>query len=189
MHSAVKKFIKEVRNETRSKYRLSSHFRFKDALEVGSCNINGSPRRYFWFCNYTGIDLLEGPGVNIVGNFNQIKLNQKYDVVISTEMLEHDWNWNRSLIKMYEVLRPGGLLIITCAGPDRPEHGTIRTTPEDSPATTDYYRNISQEDFRSVLPGSLFSTYVLQYARGTNDLQFYGIKPPFKYPLMMANYG
>ena len=122
------------------------------------------------------MDISIGSGVDIVGKFSDIEFNDKYDVVISTEMLEHDNDWENSLTKMYQLLKTGGLLIITCAAPDREEHGTKRTTPECSPDTTDYYRNISKEDFRGILPRGLFTKYLLQYKRGENDLQFYGIK-------------
>jgi len=77
---------------------------------------------------------------------------------------------------MYHFTKPGGLLLITCASDERLEHGTKRTTPFCSPDTTDYYRNISKEDFKSVLPEHLFTTYVLMNARDKQDLQFYGIK-------------
>lgn len=170
MHNAVKKFIKEVRAEVPYKFRL------RNVLEVGSHNINGSPRKYFWFCKYTGIDISKGKGVNIVGKFSEIEFDKKYQVVISTEMLEHDSDYVNSLKKMYHLLEDGGLMIITCAGIDRKEHGTRASNPECSPDTTDYYRNISTEDFKSVLPEHLFEHYTLMYARGMNDLQFYGIK-------------
>lgn len=170
MHNAVKKFIKEVKAEFPYK------FRNRTVLEVGSHNINGSPRKYFWLCRYRGVDISYGRGVNIVGRFSELAFTRKYQVVVSTEMLEHDSSWKTSLKKMYHLLQDKGLLLITCAGPDRSEHGTTRTSPKDSPDTTDYYRNISIEDFKSVLPKNLFETYVLMYARGENDLQFYGIK-------------
>lgn len=185
MHNAVRKFIKEVRAEYPHKFRL------RRVLEVGSHNINGSPRKYFWFNKkYTGVDISKGKGVDVVGKFSEIYLEPNFQVVISTEMLEHDNDWENSLRKMYDLLEDGGLMIITCAAPDRKEHGTARTTPECSPDTTDYYRNISTEDFESVLPRHLFQDYVLQYARGKNDLQFYGLKPykRFEYLNMMQNY-
>lgn len=171
MHNAVKTFLKEVRKEFPYK------FRFKKVLEVGSKNINGSPRQFFWFCDYTGIDLSKGKGVDVVGKISYVDFGiGEYDVVISTEVAEHDNEWQSTFIMMYHHLKPGGLLIITCAGPDRAEHGTKRTTPEASPDTTDYYRNISTEDFKSVLSHAMFIQYTLMYARGKNDLQFYGIK-------------
>jgi hypothetical protein len=35
------------------------------------------------------------------------------------------------------VLRPGGVLILTCATTGRHEHGTTRTSPAMSPSTND----------------------------------------------------
>lgn len=171
MHNAVRSFIKEVRREFPYK------FRFKNVLEVGSKNINGSPRKYFWFCDYTGIDLSKGKGVDIVANFAEINLgHDRYNTVLCCEVLEHCKEWRQVLEKMLIIAKPGGLILITCAGPDRAEHGTKRTTPEASPDTTDYYRNITTEDFKSVLPSELFVQYCLMYGRGKNDLYFYGIK-------------
>lgn len=181
MHKAVHDFIKEVKRETTSKHGRHSFFRFKKVLEVGSKIINGSPRKHFWFCDYTGIDLSKGRGVDIVSDFTLIPNITElksciYDVVVSTEMLEHCERWQAALTRMYINLKPGGLLLITCASDDRPEHGTKRTTPQCSPDTTDYYRNISKEDFKSVLPSELFSLYVLMNGRDKQDLYFYGIK-------------
>lgn len=174
MHIEVHKFIKRVRKELPHKFRL------RNVLEVGSKNINGSPRKYFWFCDYTGVDLSNGKGVDVVMDFTTAGLIQlptfNYDVVISTEVLEHCERWEMCLKRMYWLLKPGGLLLITCASDDRIEHGTKRTTPYASPDTLDYYRNISKDDFRSVLPPELFSSYVLMNARDKQDLQFYGIK-------------
>jgi hypothetical protein len=96
---------------------------------------------------------------------------------VSTEMLEHDVHWQDSLKSMYDNLRSGGLLILTCAGPNRHEHGTTRTTPKDAPFTNDYYRNISTDDFSSVLPHTLFDEYELLYNRTKTDLYFHGKKP------------
>lgn len=173
MHIEVEQFIKRVRKEYWHKFRL------RKVLEVGSKNINGSPRKYFWFCDYTGIDLSKGRGVDKVINICDMPFYEnylKYQTVISTEMLEHCEEWEEALAAMYHFLQRDGLLIITCASDERMEHGTKRTTPYASPDTTDYYRNISKEDFKSVLPESLFSAYVLMNARDKQDLQFYGIK-------------
>ena len=173
MHIEVGQFIKRVRKELFHKFRL------RNVLEVGSKNINGSTRKYFWFCNYHGIDLSKGKGVDEVIDICEMSYSRNYqewDVVISCEMLEHCEQWKKALERMFHFVKPGGLLLITCASDERLEHGTKRTTPECSPDTTDYYRNISKEDFKSVLPDSLFSLYVLMNGRDKQDLYFYGIK-------------
>ncbi len=66
--------------------------------------------------------------------------------------------------------------MITCAGPNRQEHGTKRTTPGDSPFTTDYYKNISSLEIQQELPTNFFMQYAAQQVRGDNDTWFWGIK-------------
>lgn len=176
MHQEVKDFIKRVRKA----YPL--YFIGAKVLECGSQIINGTPRKYFWFCRYTGIDIGPGRGVDIVANtahFNLLRL-KLYDVVISTEMLEHDLTWKESMQNMFRQLRPGGLLIITCAGINRPEHGTTRTEPESSPFTTNYYMNLSVSDFLKILPVENFASYNLNYQRDGQDVVFFGQKAPEK---------
>lgn len=170
MHKEVSSFVKSVKS------KHGNYFLNKKVLEVGSLNINGSVRKYFWFCNYWGIDIGSGKGVDMVCPIKNYKTPRQYEVVISTEMLEHDKDWVESLRVMYDNLRVGGLLILTCASTNRPEHGTKRTSPKCSPYTTDYYRNISIYDFSKVLPPELFSEYLIKEARNCQDLLFYGIK-------------
>lgn len=170
MHVEVQQFIQEV------KAKHNDFFTGKKVLEVGSLDINGSIRPLFFKCDYLGIDLGPGKGVDMVKPIHELDHFDTYDVVVSTEMLEHDQFWKDSLKRMYDVLKPSGLLILTCAGPARHEHGTTRTTPRDAPFTNDYYRNITLSDFMSILPENLFSEYKLEYRRADTDLVFYGIK-------------
>lgn len=175
MHKLAWGFVSTV------KAQAPEFFTGKRVLEVGSMDINGSVRDLFTDCNYFGIDLGEGKGVDEVRHVTQLFLaDATYDVIISTEALEHDELWNLSLKAMYRLLKPNGIVIITCAGPDRPEHGTRKTEDWASPHTTDYYRNISVEDFASVLPAELFSKSQLVYCgyegREREDLYFVGIK-------------
>ncbi len=175
MHKLAWGFVSTV------KAQAPEFFTGKRVLEVGSMDINGSVRDLFTNCDYFGIDLGEGKGVDEVRHVTQLFLaDSTYDVIISTEALEHDEFWNLSLKAMYRLLKPSGVLIITCAGPDRPEHGTRKTEDWASPHTTDYYRNISVEDFASVLPADFFSKSQLVYCgyegREKEDLYFVGIK-------------
>lgn len=170
MHPEVETFIKIVK----SKYPESFHQ--KKVLEVGSLDINGSIRGLFSACYYTGLDVGEGKGVDVVCPIHQYILPEEFDVVVSTEMLEHDKYWEDSLRSMYSNLKVGGLLILTCAGPTRQSHGFQAHTPQDSPFTNDYYRNISIEDFSSILPHFVFNYSNIAYSRGEADLYFYGIK-------------
>lgn len=99
--------------------------------------------------------------------------------IISTECLEHDRFWKLTLKTMFESLAPEGLLIITCAGDGRNEHGTTANHPWCSPGTNDYYMNITNEMFSSVLRPTMFQVYHLSQQRKSHDLQFYGIRKSF----------
>jgi SAM-dependent methyltransferase len=170
LHREANQFVVSVKNQ------YPEFFSGKKVLEVGSLDINGSVRQFFTDCDYLGIDLGEGPGVDRVKHVAGIPATERFDVVISTEALEHDERWNFSLGVMHDCLRPGGLLIVTCAGPSRWEHGTKDHDAYASPFTTDYYRNLSTEDFASVLSANLFSKSYLGYRGDKEDLYFAGIK-------------
>jgi SAM-dependent methyltransferase len=171
MHPEVDQFIVRVK-ELHPEY-----FAGKKVLEVGSQNINGSVRGHFVNCDYTGIDLGEAPGVDVVSDIIDYKHPEEFDVVISSEMLEHCKEWKKALKQMYANIKPGGLFILTCAGPNRQEHGTHNHTPQDSKFTLEHYRNISIGDFNKALPIlDLFGECELGLTRGDCDLVFWGIK-------------
>jgi SAM-dependent methyltransferase len=169
---------------------------FKDVrvLDCGSLNVNGTLRDLFTGGTYTGVDVVAGRDVDIVckvHEFGRLKpesmdvVFDQYDTIVSAEMLEHDPHWRLSLKRMYELLKPGGLLAISCAGPGRPEHGTPRTTGPDAvwtdPANPDYYRNISTGDIAEALGlkprGGPFKWWELS-GRETwpQDTYFWGMK-------------
>lgn len=91
----------------------------KDVLEVGSYDVNGSVRPIFSRYAYTGVDRREGPGVDQVAEASHLPfLAAQFDVVVSTEMLEHDTRPWRSVAEMARVLRKRGTLILTARGYD-----------------------------------------------------------------------
>lgn len=170
MHTEPYQFVTDL------KTKYPAYFINTKVLEVGSLDINGSVRSFFNGCQYIGLDVGMGKGVDIVCPIHEHIQPLVYDVVITTEMLEHDKHWQSSLKQMYDNLKVGGILIFTCAGPTRQEHGTTRTLPQDAPFTNDWYRNISIEDFYSILPPSLWTDQEIKYMRAQADLLFYGIK-------------
>jgi hypothetical protein len=153
-------------------------FRGSYVLDIGSQDINGNNRFLFDECNYLGIDLNEGPNVDLVSSGQSFSSAVPFDVVISTECLEHDKYWALTLHNICNnLLQKGGLFIMTCATTGRPEHGTTRTSPKDSPFTTEYYMNITEEDFRQAIDiEKTFSTFEFKTNTNPNDLYFWGIK-------------
>jgi SAM-dependent methyltransferase len=87
-------------------------------LEVGSFDMNGSPRAIFAdearFPFYVGIDQTDGPGVDKVMNCHRLEFDdQLFDVVVDAERLEHDDDFFASYREIFRVLRPGGHVITT----------------------------------------------------------------------------
>src|SRR5437868_12867636 len=100
----------------------------KRVLEVGSRNVNGSLREHvesFHPAEYIGVDLELASGVDKKLNAEHLvkEFGEKsFDVVISTEMLEHAVNWKAIISNMKQVLKPGGALLITTRSEGFPFH-------------------------------------------------------------------
>ncbi|MGA2969854.1 MAG: methyltransferase domain-containing protein [Acidimicrobiales bacterium] len=154
-------------------------------IEIGSFDVNGEIRSLFEHIDlevYVGVDLTEGPGVDVVSLGHELQLDGEYfDLAISVECFEHDQFWPLTFAKMVELLKPGGWLVFTCASTGRPEHGTSRSDPSLSPGTSsrgfEYYKNLSEQDFlaRSQVDQK-FSGYQFVANNDVFDLYFIGQK-------------
>jgi len=108
----------------------------KKVLEVGSLDMNGSLRKFVEFHNpetYIGIDLEQGQGVDKIVDVSDLIQEFGYsafDLVISTEVLEHVKDWKKAIHNIKNVTKTGGMVLITTRGPGFPRH--------DHPA--DYWR-------------------------------------------------
>ena len=101
---------------------------------------------------YVGIDLAPGRAVDLVASGHDFGRDASFEAVVTTECLEHDPGWRDTLANVERVLRPGGVLILTCATTGRHEHGTARTSPAMSPSTNSHYRNLTASDVVGALP-------------------------------------
>ena len=111
-------------------------------LEVGSYNVNGSPRCVIQAQEYIGVDMAPGPGVDIVCNAHDLVERfgrESFDAVICCEMIEHDSDPFRSVEAMRAVLKPGGTLVITSPANGFPEHRFPKDYFRFMP---DYYRDV-----------------------------------------------
>lgn len=108
MHPSVMDWVEEKVGQ----YDLA----YKNVLEVGSRNVNGSVRRFFGGL-YLGVDMVPGEGVDMVARADKLPFDlNRFEVVVSTEMLEHDPYFWLSLPEMARVLMPGGYLLLTTRG-------------------------------------------------------------------------
>lgn len=101
----------------------------KRVLEVGSYDVNGTLRGAIDPLNpasYTGVDMAPGPGVDqvclaegLIDRFGP----ESFDVVLSTEMLEHVQDWRTVIDNMKGVLAIGGILVLTTRSKGFQFHG------------------------------------------------------------------
>ena len=177
-HAAQREFFAALKTV------LPSYFDEVRVLDCGSLDVNGSLKPLFTNSEYVGIDARPGRNVDIVTKVHEFHDLEPFDVVVSAEMLEHDEHWKASLRRMWDCLRPDGLLAISAAGPNRAEHGTrdfpdLGETPSDGiwGSSPDYYRNMRGIDFHEVFDVDLdFVVCSVSRTGDGSDVRFWGIK-------------
>jgi SAM-dependent methyltransferase len=175
-HTEQRIFVEKIKNN------YPVFFSNKKILEIGSLNINGTLRDFFTNCNYLGIDVGDGPGVDVICEGQSYDApDETYDVVCSAECFEHNPYWLETFKNMIRLCKKNGFVFFTCATDGRPEHGTSRTTPQCSPLTVgngwEYYRNLNELDFTTEINfDSYFKSYGFEVNTQSHDLYFWGIK-------------
>ena len=184
MHHEVLHFVYE------KKHLIPEYFNNARVLEIGSRTVENQPtiRCHFNGCDYIGVDISNGPNVDIVGKGHEFKSDQLFDTAVSCECFEHDPFYEKTIMNMIHNLRPNGLLIFTCASTGRSEHGTRKSNPQSSiegihpkdfeyDIFQDYYKNLTVDDIKSI-PGfndSMVGQYWVSN-EASKDLYFYGYK-------------
>lgn len=139
MHDAVRKWVEQTKPDTAG----------RTVLEFGALDINGTVRDLFGdAAGYVGVDLQDGPGVDVIGDAATWQPDEPVDVVVCTEVFEHCRDWPRIVANAFECLAPGGVFIATMAGPGRPKHSALR---EPDPDVYEFYRNVEPDDLEAEL--------------------------------------
>jgi len=118
-------------------------------LDVGSFDVNGSLKDLF--DDYTGIDMREGPNVDIVANSHKLPFKKDtFDRVTCVETLEHDDNPFKTLSEIYRVLKPKGEVVLAASGINFPKHeypsDYFRYTAEGIATLLNKFTNIKVRD-------------------------------------------
>jgi SAM-dependent methyltransferase len=101
------------------KYLSTDEVKGKRVIEVGSYNVNGSPRAHLETLRpseYIGVDIEEGNGVDVVCRAEDVRKmfgDNSFDVVVSTEMIEHVRDWRTILSNLKNLCRPNGVILVT----------------------------------------------------------------------------
>lgn len=142
MHDEVLAFFARLRRD------MPWLFIRSRVVEVGSRDINGSLRPLFDGCEYIGIDALDGPGVDVMCEASRYVPPWPCDVIVSTEALEHDPQWQATVRHMVSWLAPGGCLLLSWATHKRPAHNEA-----DSPQPG-YYRGLALREVVQEVEGA-----------------------------------
>lgn len=135
-------------------------------LEIGSRDVNGSPRT---LCDgateYIGIDQRPGRGVDEVVDAAKYDGKGAFDLVISSEALEHAPNPQEIIACAHRALKTGGRLLITAAAPERAPHSC-----DGSPVVPDdeHYANIEPTDLQVWLAD--WSDVTVEHVRERGDV-------------------
>lgn len=159
MHDAVIDFLRTViLNHGLDR----PHIRVLDigGRRVSSAMFYKGPQPYELFTDhacYLVLDLISGNDVDIVADATDPSdiferrpwLQNSFDVVVCTEVLEHVEKWWKILETAFVTLKPEGRLLLTCAGPGRPQHAGFNEL--DPPGDDEHYGNVSHPEVRETL--------------------------------------
>jgi SAM-dependent methyltransferase len=111
-----------------------------DVLDLGGRYINGTTRDLFPDGHrYVVVDIEPDPSVDIVADAADLDLGETFDIVLSTELLEHTPRGAEIVSAAYRHLSDGGTFVATMAGPGRPPHGAAGSP---WPLDGEYYANV-----------------------------------------------
>ncbi len=131
----------------------------KRVLGIGEYDVNGSVRPFFAAsAEFVGIDSREGRGVDVVAEAKDYTASKPFDIVVSTEALEHSADLHDIPECAARNLVPGGIFILTAAGPDRPPHDVDGTGRQSGS-----YTAIDKKLLQSLLPDDLWENVTIEY--------------------------
>lgn len=117
MHDSVMQFFRD--------YICRTEVRGKVIAEVGARDENGTVKVFisdYEPAEYLGIDIQPGPRVDKVCDAADLPECGTFDVVVSTECLDHCEDWKSAFTGMVTALKPGGILMLTTRSEGFPYH-------------------------------------------------------------------
>jgi len=101
---------KKITREKINKF-IAKHKSDKLTLDLGCSN---KPNYKGFFPNRIGLDIKSGEGIDVVADAHNLPFeNEKFDIILCTEVLEHLHSPHIAVSEMKRVLKKGGLLILT----------------------------------------------------------------------------
>lgn len=148
-------------------------FPYQRVVEFGSYDVNGSIKGAFPEAKvYVGVDRRKGRGVDVVSDAVDYDGKGLFDIVVTTEMLEHAPDPVGVIRSAWRALRPGGMLILTAAAPERQPHSNDGNHVL---AEGEFYGGIHPDELREWL--SDWDVLSLQHRPDCGDVYATAVKP------------
>jgi hypothetical protein len=155
--------------------------RFERVIELGALNVNGGVRYLFPHAEVVGVDVVPGDGVDVVCDAADYLPEVPADCVVSTEMLEHTARAREVILAAFDMLVPGGLLVVTAAAPGRNPHSAYGAS---APLDGEFYRNVSAGELALWLEEAGFERCVVDERPRPSDVRCVAYKPNLE-PLLL----
>jgi SAM-dependent methyltransferase len=119
----------------------------------GSAIDEATPRQLFRAgSDHLVIGVRSAPGVDLVVDaatwLPPRELRGVFDVALCTEVFQHAPAWRAILYNLWLTLRPGGVLLVTCASHPRPPHSVSGVVP---PPPGVWYANLAADDLLTAM--------------------------------------
>ena len=156
MHRAAFAYVQHVVAALQPRTRI---------VEFGARDVNGSVRPLFPGVPYIGVDLIPGPGVDVLGGGATYEPPSPPDTVLCLEVFEHTPDAPLIIANAAHILAPGGMLIATMAtDPRRPHSGLDGGPLRDG----EFYRNVRPDDLVDWLHVAGFTDDRLSWMRNSS---------------------
>lgn len=152
-----------------------AHDRSVEAVEFGARDINGSIQPLFPNAVWTGVDIADGPRVDVVADASTYDHPKPVDLIVCCEVFEHTPVWREIVSNSFRLLASGGEAIFTCAGRGRPVHSAVDGLFELKPG--EYYANVEEGEMWRVMELVGFTDIEISYIANPGDVRAYGRKP------------
>lgn len=144
MHDTVRAHLKRCRTIIEADLGKNASY-----LEIGALDVNGAASSSLGSPTsmWTGIDIVDGPGVDLVGDALKVMevmdspKYERYDVCVSTEGFEHMKQWFEIFTMMQRLAEH--YVVVTCAAEPRMPHNALGG-PGVEPG--EWYQNIDFHD-------------------------------------------
>ena len=175
------------------KNKLPTYFKNSKVLGIGTFNVCGTEKTFFDECDFLGLDIGPGDGVDIICPAQDYDApDNSFDTIISCECFEHNPFYKETIQNAVRMLKPNGLFLFTCATTGRAVHGTKSSDEINKPKhkkwitmpnvfvqgwDNEYYKNLTENDIRdSINIDKFFKTYEFSVNEHHHDLYFWGLK-------------